>query len=108
MIEKIPDFLKEPKKRKDFSVNEEVKAIFEFLGRSHNEGEVKGDHLASIITYLIMEQHGDYKQTLSKLALKCGIGKRYITENYLDGLEAFGIIEVMHGSQSKFWRWKGL
>ena len=100
----IPSFLKE----KDKTMHEEITAILEFLGRSHSEGQVRGDHLSKILMYLHRTRTEEYKKTLAKLALLCGIGQRYLKENYLDGLEAFGIIEVQYGSKWKVWKWQGL
>jgi len=99
---KPPSFLSEK------TANEEITQILNFLGRTHSEGDVKGDHLSKILMYLHMQKTEEYKKTVAKLALLCGIGQRYIKENYLDGLEAFGIIEVQYGSKWRVWTWKGL
>ena len=101
----IPSFLEE---HIDKTANEEIREILEFLGRSHSEGQVRGDHLSKILMYLHMQKTEEYKKTLAKLSLLCGIGQRYVKENYLDGLEAFGIIEVQYGSKWRVWKWRGL
>lgn len=98
-----PTFFNEPQ-----TPNEEIVQILEFLGRKHSEGQVKGDHLSKILGYLHMTKTEEYGKTISKLSLLCGIGQRYIKENYLEGLEAFNIITVSVGSKWKVWNWNGL
>lgn len=103
-----PEHIINKQKVKERSASLEVKNIFEFLGRGHSQGNVQGDHLGTILTYLITTQREKYNTTLAKLSLKCATGRRYIKENYLDGLEAFGIIQVSFSSKDKSWIWRGL
>jgi len=90
------------------TLHEETVKILEFLGRRHSEGDVKGDHLSKILNYLIEHQTEKYDKTLAKLSLLCGIGQRYVKENYLDGLEAFDIVEINFDTSGRNWHWKGL
>lgn len=90
------------------STHDELVNVLEFLGRKHTEGDVAGDHLSRILEYLIRQQQEEYKKTVSKLALLIGIGQRYVKENYLEGLEAFDIIEIRVGSKWKIWTWRGI
>lgn len=90
------------------SINQEIKEVMDFLGRSHSEGNVAGDHLAQVLEYLIKIQSEEYKKTLSKLAVKTSVGTRTLKENYLEGLEGWGIINVSIGSKWKVWTWRGI
>ena len=88
--------------------HDEITNILECLGRSHSvKGEVKDSHLGKILMYLQRTKKEEYQKTLYKLALVCGMNIRYVRENYLKGLELFGIIELSHEKNCVFWNWLG-
>lgn len=87
----------------------EIKEIMDCLGRSHSEGFIKGTHLSTILSYLRQKKTETFRLTKAKLALICGMGQRYLQENYLDGIEAFGLIEMgINEYNEKIWKWIGL
>ena len=86
----------------------EIKEIMDLLGRKTLDGNVRGTHLGQILMYLQQKKIESLKATLSKLALICGMSKRNVRENYIDGLDAFGIIETKVISNDVFWTWKGI
>lgn len=86
----------------------EVKEIMDVLGRGQKDGEVKSTHLGQILTYLQITKKEPKKITLSKLALICGMAVRQLRENYFDGLEAFGIINVNIDKNTECWSWIGI
>lgn len=79
----------------------------DFLGRGILEGQVKGTHLSLILIYLQRTKTEAMKKTLAKLALVCGMQTRYIRENYLEGLQYFGIIDVKAIKNDIIWNWIG-
>jgi len=86
----------------------EIKDIMDLLGRKHLDGNVRGTHLGQILMYLHKKKLESLKATLSKLALICGMSKRNVRENYIDGLEAFGIIQTKVISNDVYWNWIGI
>ena len=86
----------------------EEKRIMDYLGRGTQEGDVKGSHLGKILTYLKMTKSESVRKTLSKLTLICGTGQRYIRENYLEGLEEFGVLSVQSNGRDIIWTWVGV
>lgn len=108
----------EPKKRKkpiqleglkeDLTINEEITQILDYLGIRQLEGEVKGVHTSTVLTFLQRWKTGEVQSTLSRLALRLKMTKRHIKENYFEGLEAEGIIKVSIGSKTQIWTWRGL
>lgn len=89
-------------------IQKEINAVLDALGRAHTEGNVRGDHLVKILKYLITVKKETYNKTISKLSLICGIGQRYVKENYLMGLEYFGFITVIYSEKQKHWIWNGI
>lgn len=90
------------------SKSDEIKNIIDALGRSDlTEGNVRGIHLGKILTYLQMKKTEKYNDTLYKLALILGMNIRYVRENYLKGLELFGIIKVKNVNHDLIWSWIG-
>lgn len=85
----------------------EEKRIMDFLGRGVQDGDVRGSHLGKILTYLKQTKTESLRKTISKLVLICGTGNRYIKENYLEGFEAFGIIEITSSGHDTVWHWIG-
>lgn len=85
----------------------EVKNIMDALGRGEMEGNVKGSHLAQILTYLQQHKTERMRVTLAKLALICGMHQRYVRESYIEGIEAFGVINVKTINNDKVWNWIG-
>lgn len=86
----------------------EIKEIMDMLGRRIVEGQVKGSHLGQILTYLQQKKTESLKTTLSKLALICGMSKRNIRENYIEGIAEFGIIHTQTLSNDVVWNWYGV
>jgi hypothetical protein len=87
---------------------EELQNIIEALGRKDlAEGYVRGTHLGKILQYLQMKRTERYEDTLYKLALVLGMNIRYIRENYLKGLELFGVIKTRMEKNDLIWNWCG-
>jgi len=95
-------------KKNYIEIHKQVVDIFDYLGRRVGEGEVKGDHLAKILSYLISANSEKYNTTIDKLCLLCGIMARYIRENYLKPIEAWGFIFVYENQHTKMWKWVGI
>jgi len=85
----------------------EINNIMSFLGRRHLDGEVRGSHLGQILMYLKQTKTESLKSTLRKLTLVCGMQKRYVRENYIEGLVEFGIIHIMNIKNEVVWQWVG-
>lgn len=85
----------------------EIKELLQIFGRTATEGQIKGDHLSKILSYLQRKKTERYKSTLAKLALICGMNVRYVRENYLEGLIEFGVIQVHNSENDVFWTWIG-
>jgi predicted nucleic acid-binding Zn ribbon protein len=104
--------LKEEKYKKIESMGitnpDEINRILKALGRQELEGQFRDKHLGQCLLYLQMWKTGDWKKTLSRLALRMGMTVRGIRENYLEGLVAEGIISIARGSASILWSWVGL
>lgn len=86
----------------------EIKDIMDLLGRGILEGNVRGSHLGQILMYLHQNKTEKMKATLSKLALICGMQKRYVRENYIEGLVEFGIIKTVVLRNEVMWKWVGI
>lgn len=87
---------------------EEIRNIIEALGRKDlAEGQVRGTHLGKILNYMQMKKTEKYEDTLYKLALVLGMNIRYIRENYLKGLELFGVIKTRMQNNDLIWNWCG-
>lgn len=86
---------------------EEIKNIMDYLGRGSQSGEVKGTHLGQILGYLRQHKKEKMRVTLAKLSLICGMNKRYVRENYLEGLEEFEIIKTEQDGNELSWYWIG-
>lgn len=87
---------------------EEIENIINALGRGDlTEGKVRGTHLGKILIYLQMKGTEKYQDTLHKLALIMGMNIRYVRENYLRGLELFGVIKTKMVGNELIWKWMG-
>ena len=87
---------------------DEIRNIIEALGRKNlSEGDIRGIHLGKVLLYLQQKKNENYNDTLYKLALLLGMNIRYVKENYLKGLELFGVIDTQMVKNDLFWRWKG-
>lgn len=96
-------------KTEEISQDKAITEVIRFLGRDKDiKADYRQDHLSKILNYLHQQQTEELKLTLSKLALFVGIDYTHIKRNYVDGLVAFGILEVAHGSKGQIWRWKGV
>lgn len=79
----------------DRAVITELHKVARFLDRDNDhDSEVRESHFGIIMETLISRGRIDYKQFLSMMSLRCKMNKRYVRENYLDGLEAYNIISV--------------
>lgn len=85
----------------------EEKRIMDFLGIGNLKGNVHGQHLGKILSYLKMMKTERFDVTLSKLALTCSMGQRYVKENYIEGLANWGIVKLHQDGNALFWIWIG-
>lgn len=85
----------------------EEKRIMDFLGIGNLEGNVHGQHLGKILTYLKINKKEEFRKTLSKLALTCSMGQRYVKEGYMEGLANWGIIRLYQNGNALYWEWVG-
>jgi hypothetical protein len=91
------------------SLAKEMDKVLFFLGRDRDtQGQVRETHIGKILEYLIKTKSEDYKVTISKLALTCGMNPRYLRENYLDGFEAFKLMIIYMNGGHKYWEWIGV
>lgn len=87
----------------------EVKEICDAFGMTNTEGNIVGRHNATVLSYLRQQQEGVYKTTVDKLTWLCHTSNRNIRENFLNGIEAFGIIETFTNEFGVLkWRWVGI
>lgn len=87
----------------------EVKEICDAFGFRDTEGNVVGQHNATILNFLRQQQEGVYKTTVDKLTWLCHTSNRNIKENFLNGIIAFGIIETFTNDFGALkWRWVGI
>jgi len=87
----------------------EIQEICDSFGFKHSEGLVTGSHNATILAYLRQHQEEVYKTTVDKLTWLCHMTNRSLKENYLSGIEAFGIIETFTTEFGVMkWRWIGI
>lgn len=90
------------------SINE-IKDICDIFGFKHNEGLVTGSHNATILGYLRQQGEEPYNTTVNKLTWICHMTARSLKENYLKGIEEFGIIETFTNEFGVIkWRWVGI
>lgn len=90
------------------SANEEVCSVLDALGRRTRDGAIRDAHLSQILNYLVQTRSEVLKATYSKLALICGMNKRAVRENYMEGLIEFGIINVIVIGNEEHWKWVGI
>lgn len=108
--------MKEEKKSKPIHLIEysketidEVKEICDVFGFKHTDGMVTGSHNATILCNLRQWREGVYSTTVDKLTWMCHTSARNLKENYLKGIEAFGIIETSVNDFGVIkWRWVGI
>ena len=109
--------IKKPEKQKslislikcDSETIHEIEEICEAFGFKHSEGLVTGSHNATILSYLRQHKEEPYKTTIDKLTWICHMTNRSLKENYLNGIEAFGIIETFTNDFGVVkWRWVGI
>lgn len=87
----------------------EVKEICDIFGFKHTDGLVAGSHNATILGYLRQHQEEAYDTTINKLTWICHMTARSLKENYLKGIEDFGIIETFTNEFGIIkWRWIGI
>lgn len=87
----------------------EISDICDIFGFKHTEGSIVGSHNATILGYLRQQQEESYKTTINKLTWICHMTARSLKENYLQGIEDFGIIETFTNEFGVIkWRWVGI
>lgn len=87
----------------------EIRDICEAFGFTNTEGNIVGQHNSTILSYLYQNKEGVYKTTVDKLTWLCHTSNRNIRENFLNGIEAFGIIETFTNEFGVLkWRWVGI
>lgn len=87
----------------------EVEEICLTFGFKHTDGLVSGSHNATILSNLRQWNEGVYSTTVDKLTWMCHMSARSLKENYLKGIEAFGIIETYTNEFGVIkWRWVGM
>lgn len=88
---------------------QEIENICEMFGFRHTDGLVSGSHNATILGYLYQHKEEIYSKTVDKLTWICHMSNRSVRENYLKGIEAFGIIETFTNEFGVIkWRWIGI
>lgn len=70
------------------------------------DGDYRNTHLGTVLEYLLNQKTESKATTLQKLSLMLGMAQRQIRENYIDGLIAFGIINL--DANCRCWNWVGL
>ena len=70
------------------------------------DGDYRATHLATILEYLQRTKSENKMLTLQKLALVIGMSQRQVRENYMDGLIAFGVINL--DTTCNGWYWVGV
>lgn len=87
----------------------EVEEICLIFGFKHTDGNVVGTHNATILSFLRQEREGVYSTMVDKLTWLCHTSNRNIRENFLKGIEAFGIIQTYTNDFGVLkWRWVGI
>lgn len=79
-----------------------------FLFRGENatrDGDFRSEHIGTILEYLKNQHEEDLKTTIAKLPILIGMGSRKIKEDYINGLIAWGIIQL--DSRCLRWKWIG-
>lgn len=97
----LEEKLKQPSKPEKNEIHE----IITFLRGSggSNDGDYRSKHLGMILEYLYLQKRESKAQTLQKLALRIGMSQRQVRENYVDGLIAYGIIQLASNCDEWFW-----
>lgn len=85
----------------------EVKNIMDFLGVGQLEGNVRGEHLMKLLTYLKRYSGDSWDRTRKVLPLIVGMQKRYIKENYVEGLIELGVIKLYSDKNVIKYKWFG-
>lgn len=85
----------------------EEKRIMDFMGINQIEGNVRGEHLGKILIYLKTNTDERLDRALRILPLLVGMSKRYLKENYLEGILELGIIKIYHKNNLAYYKWFG-
>lgn len=98
----------QPKFLTEKTLIDEVHQIMRVIrgNQSTNDGDYRSSHLGVILEYLQSKKRENKSLTLQKLALMVGMSQRQIRENYVDGLIAFGVIQIT--TKCDEWYWVGL
>jgi hypothetical protein len=95
--------------RYDEETINEIIEICDVFGFKHTDGVVSGSHNATILGYLRQQQEEVYSTTVDKLTWLCHMSARYLKENYLKGIEAYGVIQTFVNEFGVIkWRWIGI
>lgn len=87
----------------------EIKEICDAFGFTNTEGNIVGRHNATILGYLRQHKEEVYQTTVDKLTWLCHTSNRNLRENFLKGIEAYGIIETFTNEFGVLkWRWIGI
>jgi len=87
----------------------EIFEICDIFGFKHTDGLVSGSHNATILSFLRQHRVGVYSSMINKLTWICHMSNRTLKENYLKGIEEFGIIETFTNEFGVIqWRWVGI
>jgi len=85
----------------------EEKRILEFFGVSQIEGNVRGEHLGKLLTLLKINSGKRFDFILRVAPLVLGMQRRYIKENYLEGLIELGIVKLAVKTNVYYYKWVG-
>ena len=85
----------------------EEKRILEFFGVSQIEGNVRGEHLGKLLTLLKINSGKRFDFVLRVAPLILGMQRRYIKENYLEGLIELGVIKLAIKTNVYYYEWFG-
>jgi len=86
----------------------EEKNIMDFFGISQVEGNVRGEHMGKLLTFLKVNsgKRWDFVVRVTPLILG-GMARRYIRENYLEGLIELNIIKLYTNNNVYYYKWYG-
>lgn len=77
------------------------------MGINQIEGNVRGEHLGKILIYLKTNSGERLDRALRVLPLLVGMSRRYLKENYLEGILEIGIIKVFYKNNLSYYQWFG-
>lgn len=90
------------------SLSSEIGKVCRYLGRDKDDSDVREEHLATLLHELITHTPIEEKIFYAKMSLRCKMNRRYIRENYIDGLEAYKIVHIYLSDGRAYIEWVGL